>query len=323
MMGTVVVTGGAGFIGSNLVNHLVRNDYDVIIIDNLSSGREEFIKDALNSGKAKLIKLDLKKVPPNELSRILSGAKTVYHLAANPEVRVSVTNPKIHFDENVVATFNVIEACRLGDVGELVFTSSSTVYGDAKVFPTPEDYQPLIPISVYGAAKLACEYLIITYSVLYGIKSLILRLANIVGPNQSHGVIVDFIRKLKNNPNVLEILGDGTQRKSYLYMSDLLSAMDITLKHLRQSSSSFEVYNVGNKDWITVKEIADIVVNEMGLKNVKYVYKPATKDGRGWKGDVKFMLLDIKKLMKIGWSPKCTSAEAIRLTVRNLLGKKP
>ncbi len=320
-MALVAVTGGAGFIGSNLVNYLVRKGYDVIVIDNLSSGKEEFISDAVRSGGARLIKLDLKRVRPNELAKYLNDVKTLYHLAANPEVRISVTSPEIHFNENILATFNVLEACRLGGIKEFVFTSSSTVYGDATKFPTPEDYHPLIPISIYGAAKLACEYLIITYSVLYGIKSLILRLANIVGPNQSHGVIVDFIRKLRSNPTVLEILGDGTQRKSYLHVSDLLSAIDVTLNFLRTSSSSFEVFNVGNRDWITVKEIADIVVEEMGLTNVKYVFKPATKDGRGWKGDVKFMLLDISKLMKLGWSPRYSSAEAIRLTVRTLLGR--
>jgi len=318
----VIVTGGAGFIGSNLVRYLTNKGFRVKVIDNLSSGNINNIKDLVNKGLINFLKMDLKFIKPNELKQVFSNSRVVYHLAANPEVRVSVVNPQVHFYENVVATFNVLEACRLAGVDVLVFTSSSTVYGDAKKLPTPEDYHPLVPISIYGAAKLASENLIITYSKLYGFKALILRLANIVGPYQTHGVIVDFIRKLKRNPKVLEILGDGAQRKSYLHISDLLSAIDVTLDYILKSSMNFEIFNVGNNDWVTVKEIADIVVDEMGLNNVKYVFRPGTKDGRGWVGDVKFMLLDISKITSIGWKPKYSSATAIRLAVRALLGKK-
>ena len=316
-----LVTGGAGFIGSNLVRHLVSKGFKVKIIDNLTSGKLSNIKKYINEGSAEFIYCDLKYVKPKELAQYFVDVDVVYHLAANPEVRVSVTEPEIHFKENVVATFNVLEACRLASVPLLVFTSSSTVYGDAKVFPTPEDYTPLEPISVYGASKLASENMIITYSMLYGIKAVILRLANIVGPNQTHGVIVDFINKLRRNPQELEILGDGTQKKSYLHINDLLKAFDIVVEFMEgKSRKSYDIFNVGNEDWITVREIADIVVEEMGLRNVKYIFKPGTKDGRGWIGDVKFMLLDIRKLKSIGWKPELSSSDAIRLTVRSLLG---
>ncbi len=315
-----VVTGGAGFIGSNLVDRLIGKGLKVKVLDNLSTGKIEYLEKALDSGRATLVKADLKK-SSEEWVKEFKGADVVYHLAANPEVRTSISNPRIHFEENIVSTFNVLEACRINDVPLLIFASSSTVYGDAKIFPTPEDYHPLEPISVYGAAKLASENLITTYSRLYGIKAAIFRFANIVGPRQSHGVIVDFIKKLKKNSKTLEILGDGTQKKSYLHVDDLLHGMDLGANYVA-SSKLHDVFNLGNKDWITVTEIANIVVEELGLKDVKYVYKPATPDGRGWVGDVKFMLLDISKITSLGWSPKMSSEEALRKTVKWLLINK-
>ena len=314
-----VVTGGAGFIGSNLVEYLLREDVDeVVVIDNLSSGRREFLSH-IKDDRLRLIVSDLKKPDPTWVEEF-RNADIVYHFAANPEVRTSVTDPEIHFRENVVASFNVLEACRKGGVKELVFASSSTVYGDADMLPTPEDYHPLVPISIYGVAKLVVENLITTYSVLYGIKGAILRFANIVGPRQSHGVIVDFIRKLRDNPHRLEILGDGTQKKSYLHVSDLLKGMSYVLDHLRRSDEPYQIFNLGNKDWVNVVEIADLVTEEMGLSNVQYVFKPATPDGRGWKGDVKFMLLDISRIESLGWTPRLSSKEALREAVRWLLG---
>lgn len=313
-----IVTGGAGFIGSHIVDFLIKTGYSVVVIDNLSSGRKDFLREALRSGRVRLVQDDLKSSNGRWIHEF-RGADIVYHFAANPEVRVSMTNPRIHFNENVLVTFNVLEACRINDVKELVFASSSTVYGDAKKFPTPEDYEPKEPISVYGAAKLASENLIVTYSTAYGVRSLILRFANIVGPRQSHGVIIDFIRKLRSNPTVLEILGDGSQRKSYLHVRDLISGIDVALKALRNGGKSYEVFNLGNEDWITVKRIAELVVEEMNLKNVEFRYKPATPDGRGWKGDVKFMLLDISKIKAYGWKPSMNSEEALRDAIRAAL----
>ncbi len=313
-----VVTGGAGFIGSHIVDSLINEGYDVIVVDNLSSGRKDFLREAMRSGRVRLVLDDLKN-PNGRWVQEFKGADIVYHFAANPEVRVSMANPRIHFNENVLVTFNVLEACRVNGVKELVFASSSTVYGDAKKFPTPEDYEPKEPISVYGAAKLASENLIVTYSIAYGVRSLILRFANIVGPRQSHGVIIDFIRKLRSNPTVLEILGDGTQRKSYLHVKDLISGINVALEVLRSGGKPYEVFNLGNEDWVTVKRIAELVVEEMGLKDVEFRYKPATPDGRGWKGDVKFMLLDISKIKAHGWRPSMNSEEALRDAIRAAL----
>lgn len=316
-----VVTGGAGFIGSHVTEYLVNNDFEVVVIDNLSSGSLENISHVIKGGRVKLLIKDLK-IFDDELKNAFSEADTVYHFAANPEVRISLTEPRTHFEENVLATFNVLESCRMNDVKEVIFASSSTVYGDAQVFPTPEDH-PTRPISVYGVSKLVSENLLTSYSDIYGLKALTLRFANIVGPRQTHGVIVDFISKLRKNPGELEILGDGTQKKSYLHVKDLINGMHVALEHLRKLNTKYEVYNVGNVDWISVKEIADLVVEEMSLSNVKYVFKPATRDGRGWLGDVKFMLLDVKKLMSLGWRPELSSREALREAIRWILREKP
>jgi UDP-glucose 4-epimerase len=319
----VIVTGGAGFIGSHIIDYMVKNKLadEIIAIDNLSSGSLDNISMHINKKYFKFIKADLKNVDDQWTSQF-RDIDMVIHMAANPEVRISVTNPHIHFNENLVATFNVLEACRKGNAKKLVFASSSTVYGDAKIIPTPEDYHPLEPISIYGAAKLAAEYLCISYSKLYGMKCLIVRYANIIGPRSGHGVIIDFINKLKQNPKELEILGDGTQRKSYLHVYDAVDATLFLALKVLPSVANYDVYNIGNSDWITVREIADIVVKEMGFDNVRYIFKPATIDGRGWLGDVKFMLLDISKLKSKGWVPSMNSYDAVRKTVRQLLNKE-
>ena len=311
-MATVLVTGGAGFIGSHLVNVLLRLGYKVRVVDNLSSGLVENIKHYFKKPMFEFIKGDLKDT--RVCAKAVKDAKTVFHLAANPEVRVSVTEPKIHFSENVVVTFNLLEACRHeGEVEKFIFASSSTVYGDAEVFPTPENHI-LKPISVYGASKAACESLICSYAYLYGFKAAAIRYANIVGPKLRHGVIYDFLMKLRKNPKKLEVLGDGTQRKSYLHISD---AIEATLLITNKLKGKFETYNVGNEDWITVKEIAEIVSSVLGLKP-EIVFTGGTPDGRGWPGDVKFMLLSIDKVKKLGWKPKYSSREAVRLTAESL-----
>jgi len=314
-----VVTGAAGFIGSHLVDSLAQQEATMITgIDNLSNGTTRNLANHIGKPYFKLVKADLKN-PQGKWTQELKGASIVYHFAANPEVKLSTENPVVSFQDNIVASFNLLEATRKYDVEYLVFASTSTVYGDATIIPTPEDYHPLRPISIYGATKLAVENLIHSYTSLYGIKALILRYANIIGPRSNHGVIIDFTRKLKQNPRELEILGDGTQRKSYLYITDAINATLHLAKHHQQTQSKYEVYNIGSQDWITVREIADIITEELGLQNVEYKYKPATTDGRGWPGDVKQMLLDTRKLRATGWKPKYNSREAVRETIRQLI----
>ena len=313
---TVIVTGGAGFIGSHIVDRIVDIAFETIVIDNLSSNvvnpEEEW------EGKALFINCDLS-IPNHRCIQALMSSDIVFHFAANPEVRISTTEPHVHYRNNVLATWNVLQYLKKKPPKILVFASSSTVYGEAKIFPTPETH-PLDPISVYGATKVAGEVFATTFSKLYGFKTVVLRYANIVGPKLRHGVIWDFVHKLKNNPSQLEILGDGTQKKSYLYIDDALEATFKAMTHTFESKEQYKVYNIGNTDWITVKEIANIIVDVMGLSNVDYVYKKTTPDGRGWVGDVKFMLLDIKRIMQeTGWKPRMTSEDAVRATAKSIV----
>jgi UDP-glucose 4-epimerase len=308
----VLITGGAGFIGSHLTERLLKDGYKVAIIDNFSSGKQENLSHELKNPKLALVKDDLKK--PAKLETALSGCETVFHFAANPEVRAGSSNPDVHFQQNVVATHNLLETVRKAENKPLlVFTSTSTVYGEPTKIPTPEDYAPLKPISTYGASKLACEALISAYAYTYGFKAIIYRLANIVGPRSQHGVIYDFIQKLQKNPNELEILGDGTQNKSYLHISDCIEAM---LLGLEKSTEQVEIYNVGSEDQIDVKTIAKIAAEKMGLQDIKFKFTGGVDGGRGWKGDVKNMLLDVSKIKSLGWKPKLNSKQAIGQAIK-------
>jgi len=303
-----LVTGGAGFIGSHLVDRLVLEGWSVRIVDNFSSGRMENVEHHRGNRKVEISRGDLKS--PKEAEEAVRDVDVVFHYAANPEVRVSTTNPEIHFNENVVATFNLLEAMRKNDVKQLVFASSSSVYGEPENIPVSED-APIKPVSVYGASKAACENLIHAYCNLYGLKAVVLRYANVVGPRLRHGVIYDFIVKLCKNPKQLEILGDGTQKRSYIYIDDAVEATMIAYN--AAAGKRFEVFNVGNEDCITVKEVADIVVDALKLKGVKYVYKPVDH-GVGWRGDVKNIALSIDKVKGLGFRPKLSSTEAVRKT---------
>jgi len=309
---SVLITGGAGFIGSHLVDALITYGTNIHVLDNLTAGTIQNIRQWLDKPNLTFIKGDL--LNPTDLTKLTDNYELVFHLAANPEVRVGSTSPCVHFQQNVVATNNLLEAIRRnGNVKTLLFTSSSTIYGEASKIPTPENYTPLEPISIYGASKLACEALIVGYAHTYGFKAVIYRLANIVGTRSQHGVIHDFVQKLKKNPKDLEILGDGTQSKSYLYVSDCIEAI---LLGLERCKDHVEVYNVGSEDRVDVKTIAEIVIEEMGLNNVRLTFKGGVESGRGWIGDVKNMLLDIRKLKSLGWKPKLNSEQAIRKAVK-------
>jgi len=310
----IMVTGGAGFIGSHIVDRLMKEGNEVVVYDNLSSGKMEFIEHHMNNEKFTFIEADLLNF--EKLRESVKDIDIIYHVAANPDVKLGAQDTKVHFEQNVKATYNLLEAMRINDVEDIIFTSTSTVYGEANVIPTPEDYGPLVPISLYGASKLAAEAFIMSYSHTFGMKAVIYRFANIVGPRSTHGVIYDFIMKLKRNPKELEILGDGTQTKSYLYVEDCVDAIMFGYENRR---NDVEIFNIGSEDWINVRRIADIVVEEMGLKNVSYRF---TGGKRGWKGDVPKMLLSIEKIKDYGWRPKHNSEESVRLTARYLIGKR-
>jgi len=312
-----LVTGAAGFIGSHLVDALLDRRADVIALDNLSTGRMDNLRDASKKG-LKFVKMDLKE--PAGLREILDGVSTIFHFAANPEVRVGNVDPSVHIQENILATFNLLEAIRLsGGSKTMVFASSSTVCGEPPQLPTPENYGPLYPISTYGASKLGCEALISSYTFTHGMRGLMFRISNCVGDRATHGVIFDFIQKLRANPNELEILGDGTQTKSYIHVSDLVNGIFTTLEDFLQSSRRIDVYNISSPDQVSVKRIAQIVIEECGLTNVKMKISGGVDGGRGWLGDVKVMHLSVDKMLNLGWRPKFNSEEAVRVTAKELL----
>jgi UDP-glucose 4-epimerase len=310
---TVLVTGGAGFIGSHLVDRLLNDGIKVHVLDNLSTGNIEHIKrwnNNNNNNNFRFFKLDLVHDPIEYYGDRYS---TIFHLAANPDVRSSSINPKEHFEQNIISTFNILEYARKHDIDTFVFTSSSTVYGEPNVIPTPEDTL-LMPISMYGASKAACESLICSYAHMYGIKAVIYRLANVIGVRSTHGVIYDFINKLIRNKNMLEILGNGKQRKSYIHVNDCINAMLIGLN----SNDKVNIFNVGSDDYIDVITIADIIINALGLSDVQLKFID-NGDGRGWKGDVKTMLLDTTRLKRLGWRAMYNSEEAVRVTVNDII----
>jgi len=305
----VLVTGGAGFIGSHLVDALMVSGSDVCVLDNLSAGRLSNLKQWEDNPNYNLLNFDL----TNPLLP-LEGREFdfIYHLAANPEVRVSSTNPQTHYSQNIVATYNLLEYLRKSrTTPQLIFTSTSAVYGEPTVIPTPEDYAPLKPISIYAATKLACEALISAYAYNYGFRATLYRLANIIGPRSSHGVIYDFVQKLRSNPCKLEILGDGTQTKSYLHVKDCVSAL---IHGSGVSSEQVDIFNVGSEDKINVRAIAESVISEMGLVKVDLEFTGKVDGGRGWVGDVKIMLLDSQKIMATGWKPTLNSQKAVKQT---------
>lgn len=309
-----LVTGGAGFIGSHLVDSLMTSGSQVCVLDNLSAGSLQNVKQWQNTQQFCFLNKDLIN-PVNSVND--TPFDIIYHLAANPEVRVSSTNPDIHFNQNIITTFNLLEYIRKSQRKPLfVFASTSAVYGEPAQIPTPENYAPLKPISVYAATKLSCEALITAYAYNYGFKAVLFRLANIIGPRSNHGVIYDFVQKLRKNPQELEILGDGTQTKSYLHVDDCVKAL---IHATKATNDQVEIYNVGSEDKVNVKAIAETVISEMGLKNVGLKMTGGTDGGRGWTGDVKIMLLDINKIKSTGWLPKLNSSQAVKQTAAALV----
>ena len=295
-----IVTGGAGYIGGHLVDELVGLGV-VNVIDDFSSG-------SYINKKATYLKSDLAKETP----KIPSGC-LIYHLAADHDVKESMNQIKEHFERDVKATLNVAEMARMHDADGIIFASSSTVYGEAEKMPTPES-AALKPISYYGLYKLLGEQILEFYSRNYAINVTVLRLANVIGGRMSHGVIVDFIKKLRNNSRKLEILGNGHQKKSYVHINDLIELF-LALKPM-----GFKVYNVGNKDWVNVLRIAEIVEEAMGV-HPDHVFMDF-KEGRGWEGDVRFMLLDISLIEnELGWKPSLSSEEAVKRAVNELINK--
>jgi len=309
-----LVTGGAGFIGSHLVDALLARGDEVVVYDNLSGGNMAFLAQAKTQSGYSFVEADVLDLP--DLMAAMKGCDIVYHVAADPDVRTSGHRAEQHVQQNVVATLRVLEAARVAGVGRIAFTSTSTVYGEATLIPTPEDYAPMQPISLYGASKLGSEALISAYCHTFDMQGVVFRFANIVGPRSTHGVTYDFYHKLKADPTRLEILGDGKQLKSYCHVSDCVSGMLYVVDHAK---GEFSALNIGSDDAIDVIELAGVVADTLGLKDVQFATTGGVDGGRGWKGDVKRMGLANEGIKKLGWRPAFTSAQAIRDTTSALI----
>ena len=308
------ITGGAGFIGSHLVDSLIKQGHTVTVYDNLSSGNKEFISQHLKDDTCRFIKADL--LALKKLEKEIAGHDIVFHLAANPHVRLGEIHTDLDMNQGVVATYNVLEAMRRNEIKKIVFSSSSVVYGETTELSLPETYGPTLPISMYGAGKLGAEALISAFCGTFDFQAWMYRFANIVGARGTHGVIIDFIEKLRKNPHELEILGDGQQCKPYLYVSDCVDGILFGFLHAKEKMNLF---NLSCDTTTTVTHIAEMMVEEMGLHNVSFNY---TGGIRGWKGDVPRFQLDACKINKLGWKATLTSDEAVRKAISDVLHTK-
>jgi len=292
---------------------MLENNY-VTLYDNLSSGKMEFIAHHQSKPNFRFIYADLLDEP--DVKRAMEEHDFVFHLSSNPDISKSMEQPDLDLKQGILVTFNVLEAMRLNGVKKIIYTSGSGIYGDVGTTYTAEDFGPLLPLSMYGASKLACEGLISAYCHMYDMQTWIFRMANIVGKRQTHGVTLDFINKLRKNPKELEILGNGKQSKSYLHVDECVEAMMFAIDH---SNEKVNVFNIASNSYIDVTSIANMVIEEMGLKDVKLKY---TGGSRGWKGDVPIVRLDTTIINKLGWKAKLSSEEAVRKALKELLGKE-
>ncbi len=310
-MSRILVTGGAGFIGSHLVDELIKAGNEVVVYDNFSSGRKEFLENSLSTGNVELVTGDLLNL--EMLTKAMEGIDLVYHLAANPDIRLGTSVTDTDLKQGTIATYNVLESMRKNGCKNIAFSSSSVVYGEAKLMPTPEDYGPLFPISLYGASKLGSEGLISAWVGTFGIKAWIFRFANIIGTRGTHGVIFDFIHKLKKDPSRLEVLGNGLQEKSYMEVIDCSRAM---IHVVNNFDDQLNYVNLGSSNTCSVSRIAQLVIEESGFSDVTIEF---TGGDRGWAGDVPKAMLEVKKLNDSGFKCEFQSDEAVRFTAKSLI----
>ena len=313
---SALITGGAGFIGSHLAEKLVGEGIETKILDNFATGQKDNLLGCMDKQNFSLFDLDLGKLGSQE--DYLENVEVVFHMAADPEVRTGYDNPKNSFEQNIVNTFNLLQRIKHSKVKKIVFASSSSVYGDAKVLPTNEEYGPLCPISHYGASKLACEAIVSSFCYNYDIDGVILRPANVIGSRGRHGLIWDLVHKLKNDKNRLEVLGDGKQTKSFIHISDMIKGI---LQSMKKGEDGVEIFNVGSEDGVEIINVAKIVCKNMKLPNIEIFTTGGIENGRGWKGDIKIAHLDISKLKNLGWQPKLSSLEAADVTSQEIIAE--
>ena len=308
-----LVTGGSGFIASHIVDHLMEQNHEVIVYDNFSTGREIFTK--LHQGKPnfELVKADLRDV--KILNEKMKGVDFVFHLAAHADVRSGFQDHVIDHEENLEMTQNVLEAMHKNEVKNIAFASTSSVYGDATIHPTPEEYQ-FEPTSLYGATKAAAESYIRVYASYYGMRSFIFRFVSFIGERYTHGIMVDILKKLYANPKEIELFSDGSPRKSSLYVKDGVAAI---FKIIETSKDQFNVYNIGHDEVLQVKDIVETIIKEAGYNDVKLNW---LGKGSNWKGDNEFVHLKTDKLKALGWKPSMTIKEGIAKTIKYLQENK-
>ena len=310
----IFIAGGAGFIGSHMAAHLMRTtEHRITVFDNFSSGQEWHLEPHLSSPRLRVVRGDLKDL--DAVSAAIEGAERVYHYASNPDIAKAMSHPDVDFWEGTYLTQNLLEAIRKAGVKELVYASSSGVYGDVGELAVTEDHSPMLPISPYGASKLACEAMIHPYCHMFGLRARVFRFANVVGGHQTHGVAYDFIRRLRAEPGHLKMLGDGTQSKSYIHVDDVVRGIQ---HFVEQDTSPYTYYHLSTGDYLTVREIADLVVEEMGLSKVDYAFE---KSSQGWIGDVPIVRFDMTKAWSRGWRAERSSREAMRAAIRSMLAQ--
>ena len=303
---TTFVTGAAGFIGSHLVDRLLRDGEDVIGYDNLSTGMPEFIANARCYPSFTFVKGDL--LDTDALTKGMRGASRVAHLAANADVRFGLDHPRKDLEQNTIATFNVLEAMRANNIKEIIFSSSGSIYGEANIVPTPEDAPFPVQTSLYGASKLAGEGMIAAYAEGYGIKARIFRFVSLLGERYSHGHIFDFMRQLAKDPERLHVLGDGKQRKSYLHVQDCIDGI---LLGSTATDERIQIFNLGTDEVCQVFDSVGWITGRLKLSP-----RLSFSGGRrGWVGDIPLIHLDTSRIRSIGWRPKRSIREAVELTV--------
>lgn len=307
-----VVTGGAGFIGSHLVDRLLSLGHDVTVVDNLMGGRQEFLIPHSQSPRFHFHKVDLRQTA--RLKKILTPRiNTVYHLAANADIARGATDPSVDYEHSIVATFSLLQAMKHHGIKHIVYTSGSGVYGDHGTKYLAEESGPLLPVSMYGGAKLGAEGMVSAYAHLFDMRAWIVRPANITGPRATHGVVFDFVKQLLAHPGSLRIMGDGRQSKSYLHVADVVDCLRLVRAKAKEKVN---IFNVSSKSFITVNQIAAIVMKMMDCQDAVMRY---TGGRRGWRGDIPIVRLRGRALSRLGWHPQYTSAAAIRATVAALL----
>jgi UDP-glucose 4-epimerase len=302
----VFITGAAGFIGSNLVDRLLARGDIAVGYDNFSTGTQRFIKQAVTHQRFRLAEGDL--LDMARLTEAMAGADLVFHLAANADVRFGLEHPRRDLEQNTIATFNVLEAMRANGIKTIAFSSTGSVYGEASVVPTPEDAPFPIQTSLYGASKLAGEGLIAAYAEGYDFRAYVFRFVSILGERYSHGHVFDFVNLLEKDPTTLHILGDGLQRKSFLYVGDCIDAM---LTAIERSTSKFNLFNLGTEEYCEVNDSALWIAERLGV-SPRFTYSGGD---RGWVGDNPFIFLDTARIQALGWRPTLGIREAVERTV--------